>query len=420
MPAPFTDLPEPRPRGAYLHWYLPNGLTSGTADGPHEQATLPADPRSLARRCGSRPADSRRAPRGARLGARSRRRAGDRCSTSTAGPSRRTPPDVENPLTALGHGDLSWAGYFDNVARPARLLRRHADGDQVRRSARLPRVRLVLPIRPPTRSAPRRSPRWRTSTRRWQQLGWTLEAGQLDEVTPPAAITCPRRGRCGLDSTIDERIAATDASPDHRRRPRIHRPTARGGRPRACCTGRLSASTGPASEDTQEVGGPPDPSEHHGRRSATRWPRRSARRRARQRSARAGGDRRGAAARGRQGARPARRPRPARRAAARELVRQPAGRSSAHRAGDDRAERPAAGAARQPADARAWDLRRRQQAAAAGSSARPALHTRAHIDERGARSRARRPTVARTVRRRGRDPTRRSASAIDPCSARER
>src|SRR5262245_25782415 len=44
LPQPFTNLAQPRPRGVYLHWALPDGLTRGTASKDQSSASFHAVP----------------------------------------------------------------------------------------------------------------------------------------------------------------------------------------------------------------------------------------------------------------------------------------------------------------------------------------------------------------------------------------
>jgi hypothetical protein len=114
---PFENLSGPRPKGAYLHWALPDALTRGAQD-PTTGAlatSFPAVPdRWLVLRLHpSRAVANRRTIRGWIL------QAGDANPqplpldtwVEPGGP----PAGVKEPLTALGHGDVSWSAYYDNV-----------------------------------------------------------------------------------------------------------------------------------------------------------------------------------------------------------------------------------------------------------------------------------------------------------------
>jgi hypothetical protein len=116
MPDPFTDLPEPRPAGVHLHWALPDGLTKGTVatDGAGEpDVSLPAVPdRWLVLRLSNGADRRRRAVAGWVL------EAGGPEPNVVALDDWRGPGStggVEQPLTAMGHGDPAWAAYYDNV-----------------------------------------------------------------------------------------------------------------------------------------------------------------------------------------------------------------------------------------------------------------------------------------------------------------
>jgi len=112
LPDPFSELDKPRPRGAYLHWALPDALTRGTSDGTTGKFYAIPD-RWLVLRLSPGVGQARRAVTGWVI------RAGDKTPSVTpldqwkeSGPS---PDAVKNPLTALGHGDPAWAAYYDNV-----------------------------------------------------------------------------------------------------------------------------------------------------------------------------------------------------------------------------------------------------------------------------------------------------------------
>jgi hypothetical protein len=112
MPAPFQDLPLARPRGAYLHWAVPDALTAGFHD--EGKTTFPAIPdRWLVMRIGPSAIPYRRTVAGWVL------QAGDAVPTVTPMDSWKetgaAPSAAKKPLTALGHGDAAWAAYFDNV-----------------------------------------------------------------------------------------------------------------------------------------------------------------------------------------------------------------------------------------------------------------------------------------------------------------
>ncbi|MGD0452779.1 MAG: hypothetical protein ABSB69_04220 [Solirubrobacteraceae bacterium] len=254
MPAPFAEKPGARPRGAYLHWYLPNGLTGGTAGGPHDQATFPPIPdRWLVLRMSPGGQATRRAVRGWVLEA-----GGEPATVSSLDgwTERAQAPDVESPLTALGHGDLSWAGYFDNVENRLGFYDGSLDGDQVRG----PLAYLVCgwyadPTADPLGAQTITS--LAGFNEAMERLDWTLEAGQLDEITRHTRDYVLAARSLGLDSTIDERIAATDATPSSDATAAY---TTNGSWwPTACVLhGAVVGIDWPGSEDAQEVGGPPE------------------------------------------------------------------------------------------------------------------------------------------------------------------
>ncbi len=115
LPRPFTDLPEPRARGIYLHWALPDGLTAGTISTPPGEAanvTLPAAPdRWLVLRLSTGRDATRRAVEGWVLESGGAEPVVTRLD-DWHGPGAGT---TERPMTAMGYGDPAWAAYFDNV-----------------------------------------------------------------------------------------------------------------------------------------------------------------------------------------------------------------------------------------------------------------------------------------------------------------
>ncbi len=117
VPDPFQSLDAPRPPGVYLHWAMPDGLTHGRSSGQADgEAQFPAVPdRWLVFRLSPSPDPTIRAIEAWLLpdaGART----SVRLDHALAGPPLPPPgPAPVQPLTALGHGDLGWAGYYDNV-----------------------------------------------------------------------------------------------------------------------------------------------------------------------------------------------------------------------------------------------------------------------------------------------------------------
>jgi hypothetical protein len=109
LPGLFKELVDARERGAYLHWSLPKGLRAGQAT--KGSITFPAIPeRWVVLRLS--PGQARRAVRGWVLVA-------DQEPAIVADLATWQEPGVNtalvNPLTALGHGDLGWIAYYDNV-----------------------------------------------------------------------------------------------------------------------------------------------------------------------------------------------------------------------------------------------------------------------------------------------------------------
>jgi hypothetical protein len=113
LPPPFTDLDAPRPKGAYLHWALPDALCRGTQT--QAEVTFPAIPdRWLVLRLYPSPrVANRRTVRGWILQAHDN----NPVPLNLDGWKEpgKPPEGVKQPLTAVGHGDTSWSGYFDNV-----------------------------------------------------------------------------------------------------------------------------------------------------------------------------------------------------------------------------------------------------------------------------------------------------------------
>jgi hypothetical protein len=116
LPKPFDNLPDgQRGTGVYLHWALPDGLTAGTAGTDTTAPVFPAIPNRwlVLRVFNSASSNARRSLAGWIL------RAGDATPTSIALDSftedNTNQGTLLNPLTALGHGDMAWAAYYDNV-----------------------------------------------------------------------------------------------------------------------------------------------------------------------------------------------------------------------------------------------------------------------------------------------------------------
>jgi hypothetical protein len=125
LPDPFSLRTDARPPGIYLHWSLPDALTHGTQSSSaaaggagaasNANAIFPAVPDRwlVVRLSPSTTLSDRRAVRGWILQSHDAK-PGKLDSDGWMEPGK--PPDgIKNPLTALGWGDLSWAGYFDNT-----------------------------------------------------------------------------------------------------------------------------------------------------------------------------------------------------------------------------------------------------------------------------------------------------------------
>jgi hypothetical protein len=164
---------------------------------------------------------------------------------------------VENPLTALGHGDVSWAGYFDNVVNRLGFYDGSLDSGKITG----PLAYAVCgwyadPTADPLGDQAITS--LAAFNAAMQQLGWTLEDGDLDEVTRKMRDYIGAARSVGLASVLDARIAATAATPTT---------GASGGYvtngswwPSGCLLhGAVVGIDWPGAGDAREVGGPPDP-----------------------------------------------------------------------------------------------------------------------------------------------------------------
>jgi len=261
MPPPFTNLPAPRGRGAYLHWYLPNGLTAGTADAASNAAQFPPIPdRWLVLRISPGNVLTRRAVRGWVLLAGGEPPAVvDLDAFTETGAA----PDVVNALTALGHGDLSWAGYYDNVVNRLGFY----DGTIADAQIAGPLAYVVCGWYADPTADPLGDQNVTSLAgfnAKMAQLGWTLDAGQLDEVTRSVTGYMQVARQLGLFSTLDERIAATSASAaspaSGASSPDAAYTTTGSWWPSACVFhGAVVGIDWPGSRDMVEAGGPPDP-----------------------------------------------------------------------------------------------------------------------------------------------------------------
>ena len=176
----FTPLPAPRPRGAYLQWYLPRGLTSASGDA-NGLPFPPIPDRWLVLRLSAGSTPARRAvaawvlqadvepPTVTELAAWS-----EPGSSAIAG----------RALNALGHGDLAWAGYFDNVVNRLGFYDSLVD-DRTKERVLGPVSYLVCgwyadPSADPLGNATIDS--LAAFNAKMDALGWSLDLGQLNEV----------------------------------------------------------------------------------------------------------------------------------------------------------------------------------------------------------------------------------------------
>ena len=191
LPKPFALRAAERPRGVYLHWALPEALTRGSQNAPDgapqtpEASTLfPAVPdRWLVSRISpSATRADRRAMRGWILQAHDDNPVPiDLDNWREPG---QPPAGIKNVLTALGYGDLSWAGFFDNTQN------RLAFYDDLQDVSSGPLAYLVCgwysdPALDPLGSAQVHS--LADFDARMKQLGWALSSTDLDESKAAAA-----------------------------------------------------------------------------------------------------------------------------------------------------------------------------------------------------------------------------------------
>ena len=116
LPDPFTER-APRPKGGYLHWALPDALTSGSGTAHGGDVSFPPIPdRWLVVRLSTPEPGARRAVTAWVLESGGQQPVVTPLDswTEPEDPERTTVPG-EQPLSALGHGDAAWSAYFDNV-----------------------------------------------------------------------------------------------------------------------------------------------------------------------------------------------------------------------------------------------------------------------------------------------------------------
>jgi hypothetical protein len=205
LPTPFAELATARSAGVYLHWALPTALTAATADG--DTATFPAAPdRWLVLRLSpSTSTQQRRAVSGWVL------RAGDQnpvpinLDNFTEGPP--SQDAINNPLTVLGTGDVSWAAYYDNV------VNRLAFYDSLSDLKTGPLSYLVCGWY----SNPSQDPLGDTTVQsltdfnnKMGELGWQLAQGELDEAVNYSRTYVVAASKLGLASVERTAFALND------------------------------------------------------------------------------------------------------------------------------------------------------------------------------------------------------------------
>jgi hypothetical protein len=181
LPKPFAMRATDRDPGAYLHWALPEALTRGVRSDTVSFPALP-DRWLISRIFPSATHSDRRAVRSWILQAHDNNpQPIDLDSWHEPG----TPPaGIKNPLTALGYGDVSWAGYFDNTQN------RLAFYDDLKDVKAGPIAYLVCgwysdPAQDPL--GPAQVSSLTSFNARLQQLGWTLPVGDLERARAAAA-----------------------------------------------------------------------------------------------------------------------------------------------------------------------------------------------------------------------------------------
>ncbi|HAF14811.1 MAG TPA: hypothetical protein DCK99_14170, partial [Blastocatellia bacterium] len=183
LPKPFALREETRAPGVYLHWSLPDALTRGT-QAAGAQASSPAVPDRwlITRLSPSATTPSRRAMRGWILQAHDDNPQPLDLDTWTEPGV--PPAGIKGPLNALGYGDLSWAGFFDNTQN------RLAFYDDLKDVKAGPVAYLVCgwysePSQDPLGPAAVHS--LAEFYARMQELGWALPDGDLDQAQNAAA-----------------------------------------------------------------------------------------------------------------------------------------------------------------------------------------------------------------------------------------
>ncbi|MEO8880070.1 MAG: hypothetical protein ABI446_06690, partial [Gemmatimonadaceae bacterium] len=244
-PPPFADLDAPRTRGAYLHWYLPNGLTSGITDNAANITTFPAIPdRWLVLRLSGSARTARRAVRGWILEAGG----ADAIVHDLAGWTEAdAAPTVINSLTALGHGDLAWAGYFDNVENRLGFHDSTLDADAVQGPISYVTCGWYSdPSLDPLGHAQITS--FAAFSATMQRLGWAIDTGALPMVMQRAQDYIAAAAQIDLTTVAHANLAAASEQ------------RMRAWWPVGCLLhGSVVGISWPEAGDVVEVGGPPDP-----------------------------------------------------------------------------------------------------------------------------------------------------------------
>ena len=250
LPPLFSELSSPRPRGSYLQWYLPRAFTSGVADDPTNKLTFPPIPdRWLVLRISAGRSRARRGVRGWVL------EAGDEPPKSfdvrTWVESGAT-PEVVNPLTALGHGDLAWAGYFDNGNGRLGFQDNTLDQDRVAG----PLAYLVCgwfsdPVLDPLGNQAIKSRA--AFNAKMQQLGWVLDDNDFAESSSRSLGYIEIARQTGLQTKLSPAFAATAANASNN----VLAPGLPWW-PQGCLLhGAVVGIDWPGTADTVEAGGPP-------------------------------------------------------------------------------------------------------------------------------------------------------------------
>jgi hypothetical protein len=194
LPDPFKARPKGRNPGVYLHWSLPDALTSGTQAAASDasdsskasdaNAVFPAVPdRWLVVRLSPSAAHAdRRVVKGWIL--QSHDENPQKLDLDGWIEPGKPPAGVTNPLTALGWGDLSWAGYFDNTENRLALY------DDLSGTDSGPLAYLVCgwysdPALDPL--GPANVTSLTQFNAAMQKLGWTLPDGDLQQPKTAAA-----------------------------------------------------------------------------------------------------------------------------------------------------------------------------------------------------------------------------------------